>query len=69
MFGYELPFRTLYELNPMVRFVEMYRDLLYDLRWPAAGRPRLPARRRRRHAARRVGAIFRRLEPRFAEEL
>ena len=28
---------TLYELNPMVRFVEAYRDLLYDLRFPPLG--------------------------------
>jgi ABC-2 type transport system permease protein len=26
---------TLYKLNPMVRFVEAYRDCLYDLRFPA----------------------------------
>jgi ABC-2 type transport system permease protein len=25
---------TLYKLNPMVRFVEAYRDCLYDLRFP-----------------------------------
>ena len=66
--GHNLPMRALYELNPMVRFVEMYRDLLYNLRWfsladflyvtgvaivtLAIGR-----------------AIFLRLEPRFAEEL
>jgi ABC-2 type transport system permease protein len=27
----------LYRLNPMVRFVAIYRHLLYDLRMPAAG--------------------------------
>jgi ABC-2 type transport system permease protein len=27
-------FFTLYKLNPMVRFVEAYRDCLYDLRFP-----------------------------------
>jgi ABC-2 type transport system permease protein len=27
----------LYQLNPMVRFVAIYRHLLYDLRMPAAG--------------------------------
>ena len=27
----------LYGLNPMTRFAEAYRDLLYDLRWPALG--------------------------------
>jgi lipopolysaccharide transport system permease protein len=68
VFGYELPFLTLYELNPMVRFVAMYRDLMYDLRWPAAA-----------DLAYVTGfaivtlvigrALFLRLEPRFAEEL
>jgi len=29
-----VPVRTLYELNPMVRFVEAYRDCLYHLRFP-----------------------------------
>ena len=28
-------FFTVYKLNPMVRFVEAYRDCLYDLRFPA----------------------------------
>jgi len=36
LFGVEIPVRTVYELNPMVRFVEVYRDLLYDVRAPAA---------------------------------
>jgi ABC-type polysaccharide/polyol phosphate export permease len=27
---------TLYNLNPLVRFVGVYRDLLYNLRWPSA---------------------------------
>lgn len=35
IFGYVVPARTLYELNPMVRFVETFRDLLYHLRMPA----------------------------------
>ena len=68
IFGRTVPIRTLYNLNPMVRFVQMYRDLLYNLRWfalsdflyvtgfaivtLAIGR-----------------AIFLRLEPRFAEEM
>ena len=29
--------RTFYDLNPMVRFVEAYRDCLYDLHWPPLG--------------------------------
>jgi ABC-type polysaccharide/polyol phosphate export permease len=27
---------TLYNLNPLVRFVGVYRDLMYNLRWPSA---------------------------------
>ena len=34
LFGIDVPVRTLYELNPMVRFVEAYRACLYDLRFP-----------------------------------
>jgi ABC-2 type transport system permease protein len=26
-----------FALNPLVRFVDVYRDLMYNLRWPAAG--------------------------------
>lgn len=62
------PIVGLYELNPMVRFVEIYRNLLYDLRLPAA------------LDVAYVGAVsavtlvagylvFRRLEPNLAEEL
>ncbi len=32
--GFVLPTRAIYELNPMVGFVESFRDLLYDLRMP-----------------------------------
>jgi len=59
---------TLYKLNPMVRFVEAYRDCLYDLRFPAlldtlyllgvSG------------ATLALGvAVFTRMEPKLAEEL
>lgn len=34
MFGYSVPARAILELNPMVGFVESFRDLLYDLRMP-----------------------------------
>ena len=34
LFGYDIPVLALYQLNPMVRFVEVYRDLLYHLRTP-----------------------------------
>ena len=33
--GYELPVEHLYRLNPMERFVSVFRALLYDNRWPA----------------------------------
>lgn len=35
--GVEVPARALYQLNPMVGFVESFRDLLYHLRTPPAG--------------------------------
>jgi ABC-type polysaccharide/polyol phosphate export permease len=35
--GHDIPIRTLYGLNPMVRFVEAYRSLLYNVRAPALG--------------------------------
>lgn len=34
VFGYELPVSQLYALNPMNRFVEVFRTLLYDNRLP-----------------------------------
>jgi lipopolysaccharide transport system permease protein len=57
-----------YKLNPMVRFVEIYRNLLYDLRWPSlvdlayvTGCAILSVL---------IGRwIFLKLEPRFAEEM
>jgi ABC-2 type transport system permease protein len=63
-----LPLVTIYRLNPMTRFIEAYRDLLYDLRWPPAQDMVF------------LGVvssvtllagywIFLRLEPRLAEEL
>jgi len=65
---HSFPIVGLYELNPMVRFVEIYRNLLYDLRFPAAV-----------DVAYVVGVsvltllagylVFRRLEPKLAEEL
>jgi ABC-2 type transport system permease protein len=33
-----IPVRDLYELNPLVQFVEAFRDVVYDLRVPSAGR-------------------------------
>lgn len=68
VFGLVVPVRSIYELNPMVRFVEAYRDLLYDLRLPPLS-----------DLAYLVVAsvltlvvalvVFNRLEPKLAEEL
>jgi lipopolysaccharide transport system permease protein len=33
--GVEVPFRRIYSLNPLVRMVNAFRAVLYDLRWPA----------------------------------
>lgn len=66
--GVEVPLRALFRLNPLTTMVEAYRDVLYDLRFPAAfdvlylsawaGVLLL------------VGIkVFRRFEPRLAEEL
>lgn len=59
---------TLYNLNPLVRFVEAFRDVMYDMRFPAVD-----------HLAYLVGVsvasliaglvVFGRLESRVAEEL
>ena len=60
--------RWLYEANPMYRFVEIYRDLLYDLRFPDATDLAVVVIA----TALSVGVgllVFRRLEPRLAEEL
>ena len=37
IFGSDFPIRAVYELNPMVGFVESFRDLIYDLRLPPLG--------------------------------
>jgi ABC-2 type transport system permease protein len=34
VFGVELPLLRIYNLNPLVRFVGVFRDVLYDLRFP-----------------------------------
>jgi len=60
--------RFLYELNPMVRFVEAYRDCLYNLRLP----PLLDTLYLVVVAAATLGLglfVFARLEPKLAEEL
>jgi ABC-type polysaccharide/polyol phosphate export permease len=66
----QVPDRLLffYELNPMVRFVEAYRDCLYDLRFPSlADTAYLVAVAA---ATLALGLfVFARLEPKLAEEL
>lgn len=60
--------RFFYELNPMVRFVEAYRDCLYDLRFP----PLLDSLYLVGIAAATLALgllVFARLEPKLAEEL
>jgi ABC-type polysaccharide/polyol phosphate export permease len=58
----------IYQLNPMVGFVEAYRDLLYDLRAPSFGS--LAYLFCISLATLAFGyAVFRRLEPKLAEEL
>jgi ABC-type polysaccharide/polyol phosphate export permease len=66
--GWELPVRTLYGLNPMVRFVEAYRDCLYDLRFPPLGDLGYLVGAAAVALA-MGGLLFRRLEPKLAEEL
>jgi ABC-2 type transport system permease protein len=37
IFGVTIPVREIYELNPIVRMVEAFRSVLYDLRFPSLG--------------------------------
>lgn len=68
LFGFDLPLRAIYEVNPMVRFVEAYRDLLYDLRFPGVGDIAYLVAVSALSLA--IGlVVFNRLEPKLAEEL
>lgn len=68
VFGQDLPIATLYHLNPAVRFVEAFRDVLYDARVPPA--TTLLALFLSAATTIVIGLlIFRRFEPRLAEEL
>jgi ABC-type polysaccharide/polyol phosphate export permease len=61
-------FLTLYKLNPMVRFVEAYRDCLYDLRFP----PLLASLYLLGVSLAALGLgvfVFWKMEPKLAEEL
>lgn len=37
LLGVSVPVRTILSLNPMAVFVDAYRNVLYDLRWPSLG--------------------------------
>lgn len=66
--GHQIPVRVLYGLNPMVRFVEAYRSLLYDVRGPALGD--IAYLTVVSFATLAIGlVVFNRLEPTLAEEL
>ncbi|HUQ40257.1 MAG TPA: ABC transporter permease [Acidimicrobiales bacterium] len=66
--GLDIPVRTLYDLNPMVRFVGAFRNCLYDLRFPALADLAYMCAAALISLA--IGAaLFNRLEPRLAEEL
>lgn len=68
LLGRELPTRALYQLNPMVNFVEAIRDCLYHLRFPSAAR--LGSVLLVSALTFMVGlAVFMKLEGRFTEEL
>ena len=68
LLGITIPVRRLISLNPMAFFVDAYRDLLYHLRFPTFTQWAVLTVGSLGVLA--VGAvIFRRLEPRLAEEL
>lgn len=66
--GHEVAVRTIYELNPMVRFVGAYRNLFYDLKYP--GLADILYLLGVSIVTLLIGrGIFLKVEPRFAEEL
>ena len=68
LFGVSLPLRDMLALNPMAIFVDAYRDVLYNLRWPTFGQ--WSALVLMAAVSLAVGAwVFSRLEPNLAEEL
>ncbi|MGH9113198.1 MAG: ABC transporter permease [Acidimicrobiales bacterium] len=68
LLGVTIPVRSLLQVNPMAIFVDAYRDVLYDLRWPAP--TQWLAMTAIAVVALAVGSlVFRRLEPRLAEEM
>jgi ABC-2 type transport system permease protein len=68
LLGMTIPIRELLQLNPMATFVDAYRDALYNLRWPTF--TQWAAMVLISGASLAIGAlVFRRLEPRLAEEM
>ena len=66
--GMAIPVRTIYTMNPMVRFVEIFRDCLYHLRMPGAKETLYVVVVA--GATLLIGAlVFNRLQRRLAEEL
>lgn len=61
-------YRTLYQLNPMVSWAKAYRNVLYDLRFPSIERW-LAVLTATIFVLAVGAALFRRLEPRMAEEV
>ena len=68
LFGMTIPVHDILALNPMAMFVDAYRDVMYDLTWPAASQMAVLALGSL--ATLGVGvAVFSRFEPRLAEVL
>ena len=63
-----IPMRAIFLLNPMARYTRIFRNLLYDLRWPSLGDVSYVAALAALMIV--IGMwTFRKLEPRLAEEL
>jgi len=66
--GHRIPLKFIYQLNPMVGFVEAMRDCLYNLRFPPLGELAYLVVVALGTLALGV-AVFTKLEPKLAEEL
>ena len=66
--GLDIPLVFLFRLNPMARFVEVFRNLLYDSRWPTLG-DSLFCLSVTAVALVTGYLVFKHFEPRLAEEL
>jgi len=67
--GHHFPLEFLYRLNPMERFVNCFRAILYDNRWPSLADQLLRHRRRGRSRWSSGTPCSDRYEGRLAEEL